>query len=233
LQLYGRVTSGEFAIAAQSRAARLKTDQQGLEQGLKHLEEFAATRPQYRIESIAARSSLLANSGDRAGALALLDSALEQYPDASELRFARVFQLEAMDRVDEAIKELRALVENRPGDPVALNALGYTLVDRTRHHREGLELIEQSLQQTPDNGAVLDSMGWALHRAGRNDEALEYLQRSRRRINDPEVEMHLGEVLLALGRKDEARETLQKALERYPENEKLKQRIGALDSKLN
>ena len=233
LQLYGRVTSGEFAIAAQSRAARLKTDQQGLEQGLKHLEEFAATRPQYRIESLAARASLLANSGDRAGALALLDSALEQYPDASELRFARVFQLEAMDRVDEAIKELRALVENRPGDPVALNALGYTLVDRTRHHREGLELIEQSLQQTPDNGAVLDSMGWALHRAGRDEEALEYLQRSRRRINDPEVEMHLGEVLLALGRKDEARETLQKALERYPENEKLKQRIGALDSKLN
>jgi tetratricopeptide (TPR) repeat protein len=233
LQLYGRVTSGEFAIAAQSRAARLKTDQQGLEQGLKHLEEFAATRPQYRIESIAARASLLANSGDRAGALALLDSALEQYPDASELRFARVFQLESMDRVDEAIKELRALVENRPGDPVALNALGYTLVDRTRHHREGLELIEQSLQQTPDNGAVLDSMGWALHRADRNDEALEYLQRSRRRINDPEVEMHLGEVLLALGRKDEARETLQKALERYPDNEKLKQRIGALDSKLN
>ena len=233
LQLYGRVTSGEFAIAAQSRAARLKTDQQGLEQGLKHLEEFAATRPQYRIESLAARASLLANSGDRAGALALLDSALEQYPDASELRFARVFQLEAMDRVDEAIKELRALVENRPGDPVALNALGYTLVDRTRHHREGLELIEQSLQQTPDSGAVLDSMGWALHRAGRDEEALEYLQRSRRRINDPEVEMHLGEVLLALGRKDEARETLQKALERYPENEKLKQRIGALDSKLN
>lgn len=233
LQLYGRVTSGEFAIAAQSRAARLKTDQQGLEQGLKHLEEFAATRPQYRIESLAARASLLANSGDRAGALALLDSALEQYPDASELRFARVFQLESMDRVDEAIKELRALVENRPGDPVALNALGYTLVDRTRHHREGLELIGQSLQQTPDNGAVLDSMGWALHRAGRDEEALEYLQRSRRRINDPEVEMHLGEVLLALGRKDEARETLQKALERYPENEKLKQRIGALDSKLN
>ena len=233
LQLYGRVTSGEFAIAAQSRAARLKTDQHGLEQGLKHLEEFAATRPQYRIESLAARASLLANSGDRAGALALLDSALEQYPDASELRFARVFQLEAMDRVDEAIKELRALVENRPGDPVALNALGYTLVDRTRHHREGLELIEQSLQQTPDNGAVLDSMGWALHRAGRDEEALEYLERSRRRINDPEVEMHLGEVLLALGRKDEARETLQKALERYPENEKLKQRISALDSKLN
>ena len=60
----------------------------------------------------------------------------------SELRFARVFQLEAADEVDEAIAELRKLVEDRPGDPAAANALGYTLVDRTRHHREGLKLIE-------------------------------------------------------------------------------------------
>ena len=231
LQLYGRVTSGEFAIAAQSRAARIKTDQSGLDEGLKHLEEFAATRPQYRIESIAARASLLANSGDRVGAIALLDSAIEKYPDAVELRFARVFQLEASDRVDAALDELRGLVEKRPGDPVALNALGYTLVDRTRHHRDGYEMIEQALQQTPNSGAVLDSMGWALHRLDRNQEALEYLERSRARISDPEVELHLSEVLLKLNRKEDALATLQKALERYPENEKLKRRVQALDGK--
>lgn len=231
LQLYGRVTSGEFAIAAQSRAARIKTDAQGLDEGLKHLEEFAATRPQYRIESIAARAALLANSADRTGAIALLDGAIEKYPDAVELRFARVFQLEASDRVDAAIAELRGLVERRPTDPVALNALGYTLVDRTRHHREGYEMIEQALQQTPDSGAVLDSMGWALHRLDRNQEALEYLERSRMRISDPEVELHLSEVLLELNRKDEALATLQKALERYPENEKLKRRVQALEPK--
>ena len=233
LQLYGRVTSGEFVIAAQSRAARIKTDQQGLEEGLKHLEEFAATRPQYRIEAIAARASLLANSGDRKGALALLDSALEKYPDAVQLRFARVFQLESTDKVDDAVEELRSLAEDRPGDPVALNALGYTLVDRTRQHREGLELIEQALQQTPDNGAVLDSMGWALHRTGRDEEALDYLERARRRIRDPEVELHVAEVLLALDRKQEARDTFMKAIERYPENDKLKKRFESLESKLD
>lgn len=233
VQLYSRVTSGEFALAAQSRAARIKTEQQSVEAGLKHLEEFAATRPQYRIEAIAARASLLANNGDAEGALALLDSALETYPDAIELKFARVFQFESTDQVDEALDELREIVAVRPGDPVALNALGYTLVDRTRHVREGREMIEQALQQTPDNGAVLDSMGWALHREGRDEEALRYLEHAKRRINDPEVDLHLGEVLLALDRKKEARDTFMNAIERYPDNDELKRRFQELESKLD
>lgn len=231
LQLYGRVTSGEFAIAAQSRAARIKTDQNGVEEGLKHLDEFASTRPQYRIETIAAKSALLANEGDSRGALAILDAAIQKYPDAVDLRLARVFRLEASDQVDKAIKELREIVASRPEDPVALNALGYTLVDRTRHHREGYELIARALAQTPDNGAVLDSMGWALHRLNRDDEALKYLEHASRRINDPEVDAHTAVVLNALGRKDEARDMLMRAIERYPENDKLKAHLQDLDSK--
>ena len=77
MQIYGRVTGGEFAMAAQTRAARIKAKRQGLDAGLKHLEEFAATRPQYRIDAIIARANLLANNGDVNGALALLDSARE------------------------------------------------------------------------------------------------------------------------------------------------------------
>ena len=65
LQLYGRVTSGELAMAAQGRAARIKVKRQGLDAGLKHLEEFAATRPQYRIDALTSRATLLADSGDR------------------------------------------------------------------------------------------------------------------------------------------------------------------------
>ena len=228
-QIYGRVTGGEFAVAAQTRLARIKVRQQGLEAGLKHLEEFGATRPQYRIDTITARATLMSASGDSAGALALLDTALKAYPDAVELRFARIFQLEAADKVDESIGDLRQLVADRPNDPAAVNALGYTLVDRTRHHKEGLQLIEQALTETPDSGAVLDSMGWALFRAGRSQDALGYLEQAKRRINDPEVDLHLGEVLLALDRKNDARDLWQKASERYPDNDELKQRLQKLN----
>jgi tetratricopeptide (TPR) repeat protein len=229
VQLYSRVTSGELAMAAQTRAARIKAERQGLDAGLKHLEDFAATRQQYRIESVTARATLLKNSGDVAGALALLDSALKEYPDSVELRFARVFQLEDADKINEALDELRKLVADRPGDPAVSNALGYTLVDRTRQHKEGLKLIEQALAETPDNGAVLDSMGWALHRLGRNEEALAYLEHAKRRISDPEVDLHLGEVLLALDRKQDARDLWTRASERYPDNAELKQRLQKLN----
>lgn len=229
LQLYTRVTSGDYAVAAQTRVARIKARQEGLKSGLKHLEEFSATRPQYRIDTITTRASLLASHGDSAGALALLGDALREYPDAVELRLARVFQLEDADKIGDALDALRKLAAERPGDPVVSNALGYTLVDRTRQHREGLKLIEEALAQTPDNGAVLDSMGWALHKVGRHEDALTYLEQAKRRISDPEVELHLGEVLLALDRKDDAREVWAKASERYPDNAELKQKLQKLN----
>jgi tetratricopeptide (TPR) repeat protein len=228
IQIYSRVTGGDLAMAAQSRVARLKTEKEGLDPGLKHLEDFASTRPQYTLDAITARANLLSNSGDSAGAIALLDNALKEYPDASELRFARVFQLEDADHVDEAVRELRKLVADRPGDPVAENALGYTLVDRTGKSKEGLKLIEQALTQTPDSGAVLDSMGWALHRVKRDEEALTYLQRAKNRISDPEVDVHLIDVLLTLGRKDEAQKVLKEATERYPDNPDLQSRLKSL-----
>lgn len=228
VRLYSRITGGDMAMAAQMRVARIKAKREGLQQGLAHLEEFVKTRPQYTLDAINARAGLLAANGDKPGAMALLDTALKEYPDAADLRFARVFQLEDVGRIDDALRELRKLVADRPGDPNAANALGYTLVDHTRRQAEGLKLIQQALDAMPDSGAVLDSMGWALHRAKRNDEALNYLQQAKRRINDPEVDSHLGAVLAALGRKDEARDVLKQASERYPDNTELQKQLQSL-----
>lgn len=227
VQIYSRVTGGDMAMAAQSRAARIKA-KKDLKDGVALITDFVATRPQYTLEGITARAALLSSSGEKARALDLLETALKDYPDSAELRFAYVFQLEDADHVDKAVTELRKLVADRPGDPAAVNALGYTLVDRTRQHREGMKLIEQALAATPDSGAVLDSMGWSLHRLNRSEEALTYLQQAKRRINDPEVDLHLGEVLIALGRVGEARELLKVATERYPDNPQLQKRLKTL-----
>ena len=228
LQFYKRVTGGNLAVAAQSRIARIKTEQGGIKDGLAHLEEFAEANQQYALAMVTARANLLASNDDGAGALRVLDAAIEQYPDSSELRFARVFQLEKLNKVDAAVTQMRQLVAERPNDPVATNALGYTLVDRTRQRDEGLKLIEQALSVTPDSGAVLDSMGWALHRLKRNEEALKYMQRAKSRINDAEVDLHLAEVLAALNRKDDAVATLTEAARRFPDNEDVQKRLKTL-----
>ena len=57
----------------------------------------------------------------------------------------------------------------------------------------------------------------------------KYLEHAKRRINDPEVDLHLGEVLLALDRKNDARDVWTKASERYPDNDELKQRLQKLN----
>jgi hypothetical protein len=103
-----------------------------------------------------------------------------------------------------------------------LNALGYTLVDRTRQYREGYDLVHAAFELTPDSGAVLDSLGWAQYRMGRPDEALQTLQRARERLQDPEVELHFAQVQAALKQTAQARDTVTSALDRYPEDENLK-----------
>ena len=228
IQIYGRVNGGDLAMTAQSRVARIKAQQKGLKEGLAHIEEFVSGRPQFTLDGITARAALLAGNGEADAGLKLLEKGLEMYPDSPELRFAHIFQLEDADRIDQAVVELRKLVADRPGDPAAVNALGYTLVDRTNEHEEGMKLIEQALTETPDSGAVLDSMGWSLHRLNRNEEALKYLEHAKRRIEDPEVDLHLGEVLIAMGRTKDARELLQTASERYPENSALQERLKTL-----
>ena len=225
LRNYTRVTGGDLALAAQTRVAHIKAEQSGTEAGLLHLDEFARARPELAVDVIAQRAALLSARDDERAALAELNSGLERYPDSVALRMARVFLYERTDRVDASVKELRQLLKERPGDAVLQNALGYTLADRTRHYEEAHELITSALAQTPDSAAVLDSMGWVLYRQSRPQEALPYLRRARELATDAEIDLHLGEVFWAMGDEAEARKTWQAALERSPDDAKLRERL--------
>ncbi|MBC7984636.1 MAG: tetratricopeptide repeat protein [Candidatus Obscuribacterales bacterium] len=225
IELYTRVTAGDLTIPAQTRAARLKARSGKPADGAAHLQEFGREHPEAAIEIIGAQAVVLADLDQRSQALELLDKGIQDYPDHESLRTAKALLLERMQRTPQAIAEMRALVRDRPDDPTALNMLGYTLVDQTRQTREGFAMIEQALAQVPDNGAVLDSMGWALHKLGRNEDALPYLQRAMEHARDAEVAVHIGEVQWALGKLDDARTTWQAALKDFPDSTELKERL--------
>ena len=105
------------------------------------------------------------------------------------------------------------------------NALGYTLADRNRQLEEAAALVSAAFVQMPDSAAVLDSMGWVAFRQGRLKEALGYLERARDLGEDVEIDLHLGEVQWAIGDQAAARKTWQDALERRPEDARLKERL--------
>jgi tetratricopeptide (TPR) repeat protein len=226
IELYERITAGDLAVGAQTRAALLKSRAGTVADGVSVLHEFAKAHPENTIDMLTAEAGVYAEFGNITQGVKVLNEGLAQYPDNDALRVSKALLLERDKRSAEAIVEMRALVRDRPNDPTALNMLGYTLVDRTRNIEEGLGMIRRALELMPDNGAILDSMGWALHRQHRDTEALDFLQRAHERARDPEIAVHLGDVLAALHRGDEAQKTWEQALAAFPDNADLKQRVA-------
>jgi tetratricopeptide (TPR) repeat protein len=222
LRYLERVGTGPRAVASQLRAYRLMT-QLGLpERAELVLADFLEQSPGSARDLVAGRATQLAEQGRGDAAVALVDRALSLYPDDDDLRLSKAFVLERLDRVPEAVRVMRDVLERRPEDPTVLNSLGYTLLDRTRSVKEGYALVERAAAYKPDNYAIMDSLGWGLYRLERRDEALAWLQRAWERSEDPEVAAHLGEVLWESGRHDEARDLWRLAQEKAPDNRSLR-----------
>ncbi|HVN42306.1 MAG TPA: tetratricopeptide repeat protein [Steroidobacteraceae bacterium] len=222
---YSRVTSGAYALAAQERVAQIRASVSGLAAGLQYLDEYGQTQAQLGAEMVMARSTLASNFKDEKKALEILNAGLTRYPDSIDLRMARVMLDERTGREDRAIRDLRDLLRERPGDVMVMNALGYTLADHNRQLGEARSLIERALAQSPDSAAILDSMGWVLVRQGQPQAALPYLQRASELGKDPEIDLHLGEARWASGDQAGARRTWAAALERHPGDKSLQDRL--------
>lgn len=217
---YQRITTGSRAVTAQLRAWRLWREQGAAERAELLLDDFLAAAPAETRDVISGVAALLVDQGQGDPAIALIDRALALMPDDS-LRLARGFLMERLDRVPEAVADLRAVSGRRPGDPDVQNALGYTLVDRTKSVEEGYRLIARALEAKPDSYAIQDSMGWALVRLGRLDEGRTWLENAWNRSKDPEVAAHLGETFWLMGRTDDARRTWDEALAANPDSRPL------------
>ena len=181
-----------------------------------------------RRDAYLLESDLQQRDGNIQGELDVLTRGLSAYPDDSALLYARGLAWERKDDVPRAEADLRKILVAEPESVPALNALGYTLADRTHRYQEALELIERARVAEPDNAAIIDSYGWVLYRLGRNEEALVQLRRAWSLNKDPEVAAHVGEVLWALGQKDEARHFFDEARTLDPDNRALLRAIEKL-----
>jgi tetratricopeptide (TPR) repeat protein len=173
---------------------------------------------------------LLNRRGQLEASIDALNRGLQIFEGDRALLYARALTYERIDRVPEAIIDLQVLVTEDPEDADALNALGYTMADRTEDHEEALGYIQRALGLAPEQPAILDSMGWVLYKLGRLEESLDFLQRAFAAQEDAEIAAHIAEVLLALGRDAEAREIWQKGAALDATNraiERLRERLGA------
>ena len=185
------------------------------------------TREQ-RVQVQQADAQVLRDAGDNATAYAVLGSALVEFPDDPDLLYDVAMVAEKLDKIDVAEAKLTRLIELKPANAHALNALGYTLVDRTPRVAEGLAYIERALALMPDDPFILDSVGWAHFRMGRLDEAEKHLRRAMEQRPDPEIAAHLGEVLWAKGERAGAQDVWQSQLKSAPDNAVLLETVRRL-----
>jgi len=223
VQLYSQVRAGQYAVAAQRRAAAIMALQlEEPEDALHQLQVFGDRYPEFAVDMVLARAQLLT-------ALERYDEALEYYskarmfrPDNEDTALGRAALLLRMDRLQDAINAYRIALHSWPDSAQLLNALGYTLVDRTKELDEAEKLIRKALKLEPDSPAIIDSLGWLLYKQGDHEAALQQLQIAYSRFPDPEVAVHLIEVLAELNRDDEALEILVQAEEQNPDNDLLR-----------
>ncbi len=132
---------------------------------------------------------------------------------------------------------LRAL-QLAPDQPLVLNYLGYSWIDQNRNLKQGMAMIEKAVAAKPDDGYIVDSLGWAHYRLGNFREAVRYLERAvELRPEDPVLNDHLGDAYWRIGRQREARFQWEQALTLKPEpddaekiNQKLLKGLASLGS---
>lgn len=120
---------------------------------------------------------------------------------------------ERQKKFEQAEQQFRKVLEVNPDHAAVLNYYGYMLADRGVRLEEATAMIQRALQQEPNNGAYLDSLGWAYYKQNHLAEAEEYLRKAvDRDSHDPTILGHLGDVCMKLGQTDRAAELMERAL---------------------
>ena len=136
--------------------------------------------------------------------------------------YARGTAYERLKNWPLAEKDLKRALAFAPDQALVLNYLGYSWIDQGLNMKEGMKLIEKAVQLKPDDGYIVDSLGWAHYKQGNYKDAVRYLERAVEiKPEDPTLNDHLGDAFWQVGREREARFQWSQALSLNPEPEDL------------
>jgi tetratricopeptide (TPR) repeat protein len=221
VQWYKVVSAGHYNVDAQIRIAMIDAKAGKIEQARERLNGLQADSLEIQQQILLAEGEILREAKMYQEAYDLYSEGLASMPDNVNILYARALTAEKIERLDVTFADLEKIIKLDPNNEQALNALGYTLVDRTDRLEEGLEYILKAYAINPDDAATLDSLGWAYYRLGNYAEALKYLRKAFEKLNDSEIAAHLGEVLWVMGEHDSARDIWEDALQATPSHKLL------------
>lgn len=221
---YGRVDPGsELGWAARIRMANNLNRLDQTEEAMDILRQMSDERPT-RTDALIGLADMLRFDQRWDEAVVEYNRAIERLDELTEedwtLLYSRGIALERSKKWDRAESDFLRALEFSPDQPLVLNYLGYSWIERGTHLDEARDMIEKAVDLRPRDGYIVDSLGWVLFQIGKFDEAVGQLERAvLLRPDDPVINEHLGDAYWRVGRRLEARFQWERALIFEPEEE--------------
>ena len=217
---------------ARIRRAQLMAKHGDLDGARKALAEMQTDDADEQAQIVQSDAQILRDGGYGQTAFTVLENALKRFPDNPELLYDFALLAEKLGQMEVMETSLRRVIAQSPNNHHAYNALGYSLAERNIRLPEAYTLIEQALKMAPGDPFIMDSMGWVQFRLGKLELAEDLLRRAYALRSDPEIAVHLGEVLWAKGDKADAHALWRAARAKDPQNDALKNTLARLNTSL-
>jgi tetratricopeptide (TPR) repeat protein len=207
------------------------------DEAIKILKEVTAEAPK-DIEAVMALGNIERGRKKFSDCATTYTQAIEALPAAGDKNswvtyYYRGICEERSKQWNKAEADMRKALEMQPEQPHVLNYLGYSWIDQGTNLDEGMKMIKRAVDQRPDDGYIVDSLGWAYYRIGNYDEAVKNLERAiDLKPEDPTINDHLGDAYWRVGRTLEARFQWAHARDLKPEPEELPKITAKIDNGL-
>lgn len=223
VERYKSVKTGEYRFDAQMRSARLIALQGKTQEALDYLNKMTegSQSKTSLVRIYLTRGEILKKDKRFIEAIKNYDQALEVIPGNIDLLYARGLTGESIGNIKLLETDMLTILKTEPDNAHALNALGFTLADRTDRIEEAFEYLKRAMQINPDDPAFIDSYGWVHYRMGNYEESIRLLKKALALVEDGEIAAHLGEVLWVSGQQQEALGVWKKALKKLPQDNHL------------
>lgn len=234
LEIYAAIAPGSpFAVSGRLRTALVLDAMGRTDEAERRLEAMAAALPD-RPQALVELGDILRAHSNFAEAAAAYDRAVQRLPRPAardwRIFYSRGVAYERAGQWPRAEADLKHALELQPEQPLVLNYLGYTWIDKGVNIDDAVKMIRRAVELRPNDGYIVDSLGWAYYRLGDFRHATEVLERAIELLpEDPTINDHLGDVYWRNGRLAEARYQWRRALQFKPEAEEIK----SIESKLD
>jgi len=229
-----RVDNGEprMMLTVRLKRAHLAARMGDLEGARKQLAQIKTEDPAEQAQIIQTDAQLLRDGGQGLESYKVLEDGVLRYPNSPDLLYDFALAAEKRGKVELMETSLRKVMEMSPDNHHAYNALGYSLAERNQRLDEAYALIDKAMQMAPGDPFIMDSLGWVNFRMGKLKEAEALLRRAYALRSDPEIAVHLGEVLWAQGDRAGAQGLWREARAKDPHNDVLKSTLARLNTSL-